>query len=108
VRTERVEEIVRGYLGRMPAAAEAHELDAQYRLQMDMLRRILGMVDIALDDEGIPRETRDRVLRAALYGSVDDPGAAMRRQEEIARLRAELARWPVVLDRIDPRLGASG
>ncbi|MEK6443596.1 hypothetical protein [Pseudonocardia sp. T1-2H] len=106
--SQRVKEIVDGYLRRYPGARQANHEDAEFAMTTKLLFRILSMVDIAMDDEGVPAETRDRVLRMAMYGSVEDPVAADRRRalrEERVQLLATTTR-PVMFHRGAPDAGS--
>lgn len=72
-RPTRADEIVNGYLRRSASSEEAYHRDAQYHMQIKWLRQALLVLDLTMDDEGVPEETRIRVLRAVLYGTAEDP-----------------------------------
>lgn len=76
--TLRAVDVLDGYLRRFPNASEAYQGDARFHLEITHIKRILMLVDMAMEDELVPEETRLRVLRTALYGTAD-PDAAMAR-----------------------------
>jgi hypothetical protein len=83
-------EAVRRYLGRTGAPREMG-LDAAYQYEWTVLRDMLSRLEVILDDEGVPRETAERVIRCVLYGS-PSPGAAeerMRREADVVKLLNE-------------------
>jgi hypothetical protein len=80
-------EAVRRYLGRT-GAPHVTGLDAAYQYEWTVLRDMLGRLEVILDDEGVPRETAERVIRCMLYGS-PSPAAAeerMRREAEVVKM----------------------
>jgi hypothetical protein len=69
-------------------------LDGLYRFEMTVLRSTLDLLEVILDDEGVDRETAQRVIRCMLYGS-PSPAAAeerMRRDAEIVKMPEHQAR----------------
>jgi hypothetical protein len=59
-------------------------------MQVETLRKTLGMVERALIDEGVPEETRRRVLNRAVWGEPEgrvDVHARMRDSEKLRRER---------------------
>lgn len=52
---------------------EKYERDAAYHYQLDVLRYTLNHLAVVLDNEGIPEDRADRILRSVLYGT---PNAA--------------------------------
>jgi hypothetical protein len=62
----------------------AARTDPQYNAQWKWLMRMLETADMAMEDEGIPRESRERVIRTILYGA-PDPVEADRRIDERQR-----------------------
>lgn len=66
-------------------------LDGHYAYQWAVLRDLLSRLEVILDDEGIPRETAERVLRCLLYGSPSpaDAEQRMRQQDEMVKLLSE-------------------
>jgi hypothetical protein len=79
-------EAVRRYLGRTGAPRDTG-LDAAYQYEWTVLRDMLSRLEVILEDEGVPRETAERVIRCVLYGS-PSPGAA----EERMRCEAEVVK----------------
>ncbi|MER7331693.1 MULTISPECIES: hypothetical protein [unclassified Micromonospora] len=86
--TSRVRDELDRYLQRMPNAREARLNDPQYHWQMQWAQRMLELLDLALDNEGIPEDTRVRVIRTVLYGTADE-SEAMRRIDQTQRLTQE-------------------
>lgn len=95
------DEVISRYLSRMPGAQEANALNAEYHAQIALLRRLLTVADLVMEDEGVPESVRLRVLRTVMYGSPDE-GAAERQQVDRAKLVAAMEtntfivppRWP--------------
>lgn len=73
------------YLQRMSNAREAMLKDPQYHWQMEWARRNLELMNLALDNEGIPEDIRVRVIRTVLYGTADE-SEALRRIDQTQRL----------------------
>jgi hypothetical protein len=89
---------VRSYFAR---SGRPHDqaLDGYYRFEMALLRDMLDRLEIILDDEGVPRETAERVIRCMLYGA-PSPAAAeerMRRENETVKLPSERPPVPFVM-----------
>jgi hypothetical protein len=64
------------------------QLDGLYQYEVTLLRDMLDRLEVVLDDEGVPREVAERVIRCMLYGS-PSPAAAeerMRRESETAEM----------------------
>lgn len=83
------DQVISRYLRRMPGAKEAHALDPQYHAQISLLRRMLSVADMVMEDEGVPEEIRLRVIRTIMYGSPDE-GAAERQQATHTKLVAAM------------------
>lgn len=93
-RTQDIDEIVHRYLSRMPGAREAYHHDPAYHSQIKFMRSVFIGVDMAMEDEGVPVETRRRVLRSVMFGAPepghDDPGLVLpheRLDDSIERIR---------------------
>jgi hypothetical protein len=71
------------------------QLDAAYAYQWTLLRDMLARLEVILDDEGVSRETAERVLRCLLYGAPSVADADMR-MEQHGRMVDLLARVPPV------------
>jgi hypothetical protein len=77
--------------------------DAQYHAEVHQLTRIFTMVDEAMENEDIPQRTRDRVIRACIFGTPDNVDAEARIDQR-ARALETLRQGPVrVIDEIDLR-----
>lgn len=77
--------------------------DAQYHAEVHQLTRIFTMIDMAMENEDIPPKTRDRVIRACIFGTPDNVDAEAR-IDQSARLYETLRQAPVrVIDEIDLR-----
>ena len=83
-------EAVRSYLWRAGVPRETR-LDAAYQYEWTVLRDMLSRLEVILDDEGVPRETAERVIRCMLYGSPSPAGAEerMRREAEMVKILRE-------------------
>ncbi|MEU0078537.1 hypothetical protein ABZY58_11625 [Micromonospora tulbaghiae] len=77
------------YLQRMPHAREAMLKDPQYHWQIQWARRNLELMDLALDNEGVPEDVRVRVIRTVLYGTADE-AEALRRIDQTQRRMQEV------------------
>ncbi len=73
-----VDGLIGRHLRRDRLAVRAYTGDALYSAQMRWLRAALILVDGVMDDEGIPAEVRERVVRCVLYGSPDPADAVLR------------------------------
>jgi hypothetical protein len=64
------------------------QLDAAYQYQLSVLRDILSRLEVILEDEGVPQETAERVIRCMIYGapSPADAEYRMRQQDEMVRM----------------------
>lgn len=96
----RADKLVDSYLRRTSLAREAAVQDGQFSMQIKWLRDVLHMLDIAMEDEGVPPETRERVLRVALYGSLENPMDALDRERataaRIEQMKSIVPRhWPL-------------
>lgn len=61
-------ELMGQYLQRMGQHGRRPD-SAVYRFQLDTLRETLTRLEVVLQDEGVPDDTVERVIRAMLYGS---------------------------------------
>ena len=82
--------LVESYQQRTGQPRDRHR-DAAYSYQWAVLRDMLARLEVILDDEGVPRETAERVLRCLLYGSpsVVDADDRMERDAELKKLLTE-------------------
>ena len=69
----------------------ASALDAAYQFEMTVLRDMLSRLEVILEDEGVSRETIERVIRCMLYGSPSLADAELRMQQdaEMVKLLSE-------------------
>lgn len=73
-RAEELDAFINRYLQRVGGEAmRAYMNDPMYHHHVQAMRRWLVVTDLAMEDEGIAVEQRDRVLRSVLYGGMDDP-----------------------------------
>jgi hypothetical protein len=68
-------------------------LDGVYMYEMTMLRELLGRLEAILEDEGVPPETAERVIRCMIYGAPSPAGAELRMQQQ-ERMTEMLNRLP--------------
>lgn len=73
------------YATGMPGVREAMTTDAAFAAQMQLIRRLVATVDLALDAEGIAADVRTRVVRTILFGA-PDPAAAEVRIEQLRQM----------------------
>lgn len=68
------------------------QLDGAYQYETAVMIEMLDRLEAILDDEGVPRETAERVIRCMIYGSPSPAAAQMRmnQQEEMADLLGKL------------------
>ena len=76
----RVDELISRYLARMPDAPHANAKDAQYHAEIARLRKLLTLLDMAMEDEEIPEDKRVRIIRCVIYGGPDEAAALERMQ----------------------------
>lgn len=95
--SELVEDVIRRYEERMPGASRARHLDPLYHHQVAWMRSMLRLADIAMEDEGMPSETRARVIRTVVYGGPNPEDSELRVElnEELVKRLAE--QGPAVL-----------
>lgn len=84
-----VDDAIARYEQRRPKAAAANNLDPTYSALAKYVESILHLVDMVLEDEDIPVDTRRNVVRCILYGSPNPVDAEMR-MENLAALREHL------------------
>jgi hypothetical protein len=56
-------------------------LDAAYQFEVSVLRDVLSRLEAILDDEGVPRETAERIIRCMVYGAPSPTDAELRMQQ---------------------------
>jgi hypothetical protein len=88
--SEFVDTTLSRYLDQQPGMRDALLTDPVQHMQVEVLRQTLNMVERALIDEGVPEETRRRVLNRAVWGEPEarvDVHARMRDSEKLRRER---------------------
>lgn len=88
-------QIVADYFRRRDVPPDS-SLDGLYQYEMTVLRDMLGRLEVILDDEGVPREVAQRVIRCMLYGS-PSPAAAEERMRCDREFADRLSREPVTM-----------
>jgi hypothetical protein len=84
-RADEVRSMVSRYVLRTGGRNALHN-DPQYAAEIHQLARIFEMIDMAMENEDIPKLTRDRVIRACVFGAPDYADAEARmvdREEQI-------------------------
>jgi hypothetical protein len=95
-------ETVRDYFRRTGAAGD-RDLDGCYSYQMAVLRDMLARLELILDDEGVPRETAQRVIRCMVYGAPSAADAEERmRREALAVEMLKRTTTPIHVSGIHP------
>jgi hypothetical protein len=64
-----VDEIIARFLDRMPGAANSYYHDPTYHAQFTFMKRVLYSVDMAMEDEGVDQEIRNRIMRSVLFAT---------------------------------------
>lgn len=72
-------------------------LDGVYMYEMTMLREVLSRLEAILEDEGVPPETAERVIRCLLYGAPSraDAELRMQQQEQMIEMLSRMPPLPV-------------
>lgn len=91
----RADKIWRAHIERL-GGRRAYETNASYRFQCDVLGDMLRRLEVVLEDEELPAEQIDRILRCLMYG-----GPSVAAAEEQDRLR-ELTRRALEASPLDP------
>lgn len=96
-------ELVRHFLRRYPGAESADLQDPMCRWQIRMLRSVLAIVDMVLEDLGVDEDIRRQAMTAALFGAAPDPHAAKVRMQERAEHMEAIKRTvvPIHVERWD-------
>jgi hypothetical protein len=93
--TRLVDDAYGRFRARMPSPGDAERQDPVYQWKSESMKRLLSMVDIAMEDEGVPDDVRRRVVRTVLFGSPDETDAALR-IEMTEQPKQDLMRLPPV------------
>jgi anti-sigma-K factor RskA len=86
------DQVLREHLARNPEAQHAVLHDPEYAAEVHRLRTILGHLDTALADEGLPVEVRQRVgarLVADCLGTDEANARVRERTEAVKKLMAQ-------------------
>jgi hypothetical protein len=89
-----VQAAVARYRSRLGDDDRAQRTDPTYNYQWRWLVRMLETADMAMEDEGVDRSSRERVIRTILYGA-PDPVEADRRIDQQQRLVEEMRTRPL-------------
>lgn len=95
-----VNEALDRFRARMPAPGAAERLDPVYHWKDQWMKRMLSMVDIAMEDEGVPDDVRRRVVRTLLFGAPDETDATLRiemteqQKQDLMRMSPRPVRFP--------------
>lgn len=76
--SENVDRLMDRWLNRIPDARRAYSNDPQYHAQIAWMRRAFAAFDLAMEDEGIPEQVRERILRTLLHGGPSEAEALQR------------------------------
>jgi hypothetical protein len=81
----RTDEMWESYLTRS-GGWEMFDKEPSYRMQMEVLRDWVHQLGIVLEDEGVPDELAERILRGVLYGSPNVADAEQRMRDHEAMM----------------------
>lgn len=84
--------LIEDYFGRTGQPGDS-ALDGVFMFERALLRDLLTRLEVALEDEDVPRETRIRVIRCMLYGS-PSPAVAELRMRQVDWMQAQMAAMP--------------
>lgn len=82
-----VDQTIGRYIKRVHGASHAYLNDPTYRASMEQIRRLLQLVETALQTEGVPEETRLRVIRTVVFGAPDEDAVERRLAQHEADMR---------------------
>ncbi len=57
---------------------EMYDCDPGYRYQFDIMRDVLNRLSVVLEDESLPTEQAERIMRSVLYGTSSVADAVQR------------------------------
>lgn len=83
-------------------ADSMYRQEGTYHYQLNFLRETLERIEVVLQDEGLPPDQVERILRSILYGtpSKTDAEERIRMREEMTRLAMQ-APSPLMSDQMD-------
>jgi hypothetical protein len=92
----RAHHIIEDYF-RRTGQPRGSSLDGVYQYELAVLREMLTRLETILEDEGVARETVERVIRCMLYGapSPADAELRMRQQERMAEMLQRMPPMPI-------------
>ncbi|AHH20814.1 hypothetical protein NONO_c60380 [Nocardia nova SH22a] len=82
-----VEAVMALHFERLKVPADALNGDNTYHVQIHWLRDITRRLGIILEDESIPDEVAERIVRGVLYGAPTDEAARLRMRQQDDRMR---------------------
>ena len=77
-----VDDAISRYEQRRPKAAAAYDLDPTHHALAKWMESVLHLVDMVLEDEDVPVDTRRNVARCILYGSPNPADAELRMEQQ--------------------------
>lgn len=80
--TTNSEQILGRFQSEIPNAHRARVNDTRYQDHVELMRRLLAIADLEMENQGVPESARQTVLRAIVYGGLD-PAEAIRRIEQM-------------------------
>lgn len=102
------EQLTQLHFQRLGLPNEALLNDPTYRAQMEWLRDMVRRLGIVLEDEGIPDETAERIVRGVLYGAPTEEAAKQRMRQQEERRRFLMEMDIVRASDLDKRFGFGG
>lgn len=84
--SEFIDDTLGRYLDQQPGMRQALLTDPVQKMQAEVLRQTLSMVERALVDEGVPDDVRRRVINRVVWGEPEgsvDVHARMRRERDL-------------------------
>jgi hypothetical protein len=90
-----------------PAERKAVHCDPLHNAQIRILRELLTATDLAMEIEGVSRESRDRVIHTIVFGEPPapnpwpDPEAALKRISDHEAFKREVMKAPVGINIAD-------
>lgn len=78
MRNIEVQRILRDYMDRFPDVRDAYENDPYARASAKLVVHVLGLADLAMQNEGVPLDSRIKVVQAGLGGAVSPADTEIR------------------------------
>ncbi|MEV6449655.1 hypothetical protein [Amycolatopsis sp. NPDC051716] len=73
-----VDQVIKLHFLRLGPSKAALREDATYSAQIRFMRNMVHRLGIVLEDEGVPDETAERIVRGVLYGAPTEEAAELR------------------------------